>query len=241
MPSITNSDLILFATIFLASFTQSLSGFGSALIAMAVLAPLLGALVATPLVALFVLVLEIVLLLWYHKSLNIRAVWRITAASVVGIPFGVVALRLLPESLVLFLLGLVVSGYAVYALLDFKLPRLESSGWAYGFGFIAGLLGGAYNTSGPPVIIYGNCRGWEPAEFKANLQGFFFASSTLVLAGHAVSGNLSPLVWQKFGLSLPFAAVGILAGLLLERKISPHSFRKLVLVLLVGLGLRLLF
>ena len=77
------------------------------------------------------------------------------------------------EKILLPVLGVVMTGYALYALFNLKLPRLEHSAWAYLIGFLSGLLSGAYSVGGPPVIIYGDCRGWEPDEFKSNMQGFF--------------------------------------------------------------------
>ena len=57
--------------VFLAVFTQSLSGFGVALVAMALLPALIGIQVATPLVALIALVLEAVLVFRYRQSIGI--------------------------------------------------------------------------------------------------------------------------------------------------------------------------
>ena len=75
--------------VFLAVFTQSLSGFGSALVAMALLPAIVGIRVATPLVALVALALELVLIVRYHQSLEIRSIWRVVLATLIGTPLGV--------------------------------------------------------------------------------------------------------------------------------------------------------
>ena len=234
-------NIILVAIIFAAVFTQSLSGFGSALISMPLLAPLLGLHVATPLVALMGGVMETLLLIYYREALNVRAVWRLVLASIVGIPVGVLMLRGLDEDITLTILGVIIVGYALYALLNFKLPKLEHSLWGYVAGFFAGVFGGAYNTAGPPVIIYANCRQWEPAEFKANLQGFFIINNVVVILSHMLVGNVTPLVWRKFLLVVPAVVLGVVAGIALEKRLSAATFRKVVLVLLVVVGVRLLF
>jgi len=226
--------------IFFAVFTQSLAGFGVALIAMALLPGLVGIQVATPLVALIAVTIEVFLLLRYREALNVRAVLPIALTSIVGIPIGVWALKGVDEELFLTLLGVVISGYALYALLKFKLPELSRPAWAYGVGMLAGMLGGAYNTSGPPVIVYGNCRRWQPAEFKSNLQGFFVVNSLFVFIGHALGGNLTPQVWHYYLWSLPVLAVGILLGTSLDRFFNPETFRKIVLWLLLVMGIRLI-
>ena len=102
------------------------------------------------------------------------------------------------------------------------------------------MLGGAYNTSGPPVIIYGACREWPQAEFKSNLQGYFLLISTTSAIGHALSGNMTAVVWHNYLLALPAIALGIIIGVNLDKRINPHRFRQVVLVMLITLGIRLI-
>lgn len=235
-------DLVAFiAIIFLGVFTQSLTGFGSALVAMTVLPSLLGLQVAAPLVALVAATAEVILLLRFRGALVLQPVWRMAIGAVVGIPLGVLILRQVNENITLTILGIVIIAYAFYALFHFKLPGLKQPRWAFAFGFAAGVLGGAYNTSGPPAVIYGDSSRWSPAEFKANLQAFFLLSDVLVVAAHGVSGNLTGQVWQLYLLALPVIGLGILAGWYCERFINPAMFRNIVLWLLIGLGLRMLF
>jgi uncharacterized protein len=239
-------QLTIVFVIFLAVFTQSLSGFGSALVSMALLPAVVSIHVATPLVALVVLTIEVFLLIRYRQALNIGAVWRIIVASLAGIPFGILLLSRLNDGTMMTILGIVIAGYAIYALLEafsnrIQLPKLEHPAWAYGSGLIAGMLGGTYNTSGPPVIIYGNCQRWGTAEFKGNLQGFFVPSSLVIALAHAWNHNLTSEVWQLYLWSFPAMFLGTLAGTSLDRFIHPVTFRRIVLVLLVILGIRLIF
>jgi uncharacterized protein len=233
--------LIPFLILFLAIFTQSLAGFGSGLVSMAFLPSVLGVRTAAPLVALVTGTLELVLLIRLRSSFKIGNVWRLSASSIVGIPLGVFALRAIDEDVLLTGLGLVIFGYALYALLNFRLPKLENPAWAFPAGFLAGLLSGAYSVGGPPAIIYGACRGWEPAEFKSNLQGFFLVNDSLAVIMHAAVGNITQPVLQTYLFALPVLALAITAGALLDKTISPTTFRKLTLLLLVVMGLRMAF
>lgn len=227
--------------VFLGAFTQSLTGFGVALVTMALLPSLLGLKIATPLVALSGLVLESLLLFRYRKSFQVKSVWRLMLASLAAIPFGVYVLRQLDEQIALFVLGFVIAGYAIYALIGFRLPELRHPLWAWLTGLFSGMLSGAYNTGGPPAVIYGNCRRWSPQEFKSNLSGFFIMNSATVVSTHFLSGNVTGDVLGLFWWCLPAVAVGFWAGQSLDRWLNPESFRKLVLVLLVVLGIRLMF
>jgi len=221
-------------------FTQGLVGFGSAMVTMALLSERLGLGVAGPLVALMALPSEGLVLMRYRHALNWRAVGRLAVGMVLGVPAGIMALRHVPERPMLMVLGGVITAYALYALLELRLPALKRPGWAYLFGGLAGLIGGAYNTSGPPVVIYGSSRRWPREEFKGNLQAFFLLCDLSVVTGHGLTGGLTPKVWTHFAMALPVILLGAAAGMALDRVVPVALFRRLVLVLLLVLGVRLL-
>jgi len=228
----------VYIVIFMAAMTQSLTGFGSALVAMALLPHHIGLRASASLVSLIALSIEIVLLLRYRQAVSLREVKPLVAASFVGILIGIYLLRRIDGSVMLVLLGLVIAIYGIYALLDWKLPELRQPAWAYAAGLLAGMLGGAYNTSGPPVILYADCRRWPPSEFKGNLQGFFLTNSVFVVTAHLLSKDLTPDIWRTYLIALPFIALGILTGTLLDRALPPEAFRKIVLLALVVMGIR---
>ena len=235
-----SDEIMVLLVVFLAVFTQSFSGFGSAMVAMALLPSVLGIKVATPLVALVMLVMEAYLIYHYRHALSIKVIWRVVMAAALGIPIGIIFLSRLDEKVVLTVLGVVITGYSLFALINVRLPQLKHPAWGYLFGLLGGLLGGAYNTSGPPVILYGDCRGWEPEAFKSNLQGYFLVVSIIVALGHAWDGNFTLDVWRYFLISIPALVVGILGGTSLDKFTNKETFRKAVLALLVIMGVRLI-
>jgi uncharacterized membrane protein YfcA len=238
-------QIIVTFIIFLAVFTQSLSGFGFALVAMTFLPAVLGIYQATPLIALVMATIEIFLLIHYRKALKITAIWPIIASSIAGIPLGIYFLSRLDERITMTVLGVIIVSYTLYALIEaftplIRLPELKHVAWAYLAGFLAGVLGGAYNTSGPPVIIYGHSKRWPTTEFKSNLQAFFVITSLIIVLGHAWDHNLSPAIWAYFLWSIPAMMIGIIAGTRLDKFIKPEIFRRVVLVLLLIMGMRLI-
>jgi len=236
-----NPTLLLTSlVVFFGCFTQSLTGFGVALVTMALLPSLIGLQVATPLVALIGIALEVLMLIRYRASIRFKSILALIVSSAIAIPVGVVYLRRLDELVALFILGLILVLFAAYALTGYRLPELSHPAWAWLFGLVSGLLGGAYNTAGPPVIVYGNCRKWSPQEFKSNLSGFFIIGSLVVVTTHWLNGNFTPIVWTTFLFSLPMLMIGFLLGQSMDRWLNPEIFRKIVLVLLVVLGLRLM-
>jgi uncharacterized protein len=233
--------LAVAAIIFFASFTQSVVGFGTAMVGMPLIVGVLGIAISAPLIAMVGLTLEVVMLSYYRQSVNLTVMWRLIAAAVVGIPLGIYAVRRIDEEIVLTVLGIVIAGYAVYGLLRLRLPELRSSLWGYGAGFLSGVLGGAYNTAGPPVVMYGHCKRWPPEEFRGNLQGFFLVIDVLVVANHAVVGNFNPDVWRNYLIALAPLFLGFIVGTRLAKRIDPALYSRIVLVMLVILGVRLIF
>ncbi|MFZ2359575.1 MAG: sulfite exporter TauE/SafE family protein [Anaerolineae bacterium] len=232
--------LAVVAIIFFASFTQSVVGFGTAMVGMPLMVGVLGIAISAPLVAMVGLTLEVVMVLNYRQSVSLAVMWRLIAAAVVGIPLGIYAVRRIDEETVLTVLGVVIAGYAIYGLLRLRLPELRSQLWAYGAGFLSGILGGAYNTAGPPVVIYGHCKRWPPEEFRGNLQGFFLVIDVLVVANHAILGNVTPEVWRTYLIALAPLLLGFVIGTRLATRINPDLYSRIVLVMLVILGVRLI-
>lgn len=232
--------ILVFIIVFAAIFTQSITGFGLALVSMPLLVLILPIQVASPLVALMGGLGETLLLLQYRAAFNFRAVIWLIGAALAGIPLGVYLLGWVEAGVVTAVLGVIVISYALYALVGFSPPPLVGRGWALLFGFIGGILGGAYNTSGPPIIIYGSCRRWPPAEFKSNLQGFFLVTSLTVIFTHFLSGNFTPVVWYNFTIVVPAILLALLLGSWLDKYIDPLRFRKIVLIALLVLGVGLI-
>lgn len=223
----------------IACFVQAVAGFGLPMIAMPVLVALFGIRAAVPLMAIIVLELQLLMIVRYRLVLNFQTVWRISAAAVVGIPVGILFLSRFPEAITVTLLGLLLIIYAVYSLFKFPVPALKNPNWAYLFGFIGGLGGGAYNMAAPPMIIYADTQRWEPRLFKGNLQGYFLIITLVAILTHSLSGNMSAQILQQGLLAIPLVLLGALVGFYLDRFINAAVFRKIVLGLLLVLGVNL--
>jgi len=229
--------LLVVAILSLAAFVRSLAGFGDALIAMPLLTAVVGLSLATPVVGIASVIISVAVLVTSWRSLDLATSWRLLLASAAGIPFGLLLLARVDEWVMRVLLGIVLMGYGLFYLLRPGLPALRREGWAFPFGFVAGILGSAYNTSGPPVIIYGTMRHWPPDTFRATLQGFFLVNSLMIVASHGLAGLWTPRVWEAILWSLPALLLGIVAGSAVQQRIPAASFGRLVYALLVGIGL----
>lgn len=234
------TGILLFAIIFLAALLQTTSGFGFALMAMPLVALVIGVKAAAPLVALVGFTLYAINLARYRRGFEWRVVWPLAAAAALGVPFGVWALSNLDEDIVKSVLGVLLIAYALYSLWRPQAAPLHSNVWAWPAGFLAGVLGGAFNTPGPPVIIYGNLKQWPRNLFRSTLQALFLFSSSLVILSHIAAGNLTMATIPTYLLLVPALLLGVWGGAYVDRHISNERFRGLVLALIFATGVLLL-
>ena len=224
----------------LASFVQSLAGFGFALVAVSLLPFFMELQMAITLVIAVGLISNLVLW-WYHRdSFEWSLVAPLAVAALVTIPVGVVGLHYVPEHLALQILGVMVLTYVVYSWLQLSLPELTSRSWAYAFGAASGVLTGAFNIGGPPIVIYGNCNQWSPQQFKGNLPGVFCVLSLVAITTHLWQGDFKADLIPHVGYALPFFGAGLGLGIWLSRYVDAANFRQGVLVLLSVIGVKLL-
>ncbi len=231
--------LVVVAVVFFAAFVQTLSGFGFALMVMPLLTILLTLRRAAPLVAMLGLTLYTVNLLRHRRSLDLDEVVRLIAASIPGIFVGIWTLSNVPERIVTAALGALLILYAIYDLAKPEALTLRSPAWAYPAGFVAGCLGGAYNTPGPPLVAYGSMRGWSKEEFRGILQAVFFINASLVVSSHYAAHHITGRTISWYLYSVPALFLGVLLGSLVDRYLNRVLFRKLVMAMILLLGVSL--
>lgn len=226
--------------IFLSCVMRTTFGFGDAMMSMPLLSILLGIHTATPLVALIAVTVTLTIIARDWRRIQVQSAWRLALASCMGIPFGLVFLTQVDDRIVKGFLAVVIIAFAVYHLVHPRLVELKNDRWAFAFGFVAGILGGAYNTQGPPLVIYGTMRNWSSHDFRATLQGLFLPTSIMILVGHYLSGLWERRVFELYLAALPVLAVAVPVGWQVHRHVHERGFVHAVYVVLVGIGILLL-
>jgi uncharacterized membrane protein YfcA len=236
-----DTEVLVLIVLCCSTFIRSAFGFGDALVAMPLLALVVGLKTATPLVALVASTIGLAILLKNWRSVQIQSAWRLIVATIAGIPLGLLLLKGAYEGLLQILLAVILIGFAVFSLLKSRQIVIRGEKLAFGFGFVAGILGGAYNTNGPPVVIYGTLKGWNPATFRATLQGYFLPTSLFITAGHGSTGLWTGEVLRLYLYALPLVFASIFLGGWINRRFSPQRFSQWVYALLIALGALLLW
>ncbi len=233
--------VMVIAVIFVSTMVRAVFGFGNALVAMPLLAMTpLGMKTATPLIALIAAFLALAIFVRDWHIIDFRSTWRLLVATIPGIPLGLFLLKGNFETIGKIILSLIIIGFSLYSLMRPRLAAMGREWTSYPFGFLAGVLGGAYNTNAPPIVIYGSLRKWPADRFRATLQGYFLPASLIIIAGHGLGGLWTHAVWRYFLLSLPALIISIWLGDRLHRLIPQDRFHRYVHVFLILIGATLL-
>jgi uncharacterized membrane protein YfcA len=236
---VSATTLQVLAVLFFATFIRSALGFGEALVAVPLLALVMPVQVAAPLAVLVSITVAVIVVLQDWRNVHVRSAGWLVLSTLFGIPLGLLLLKTVPESVVKTILGIFIIAFALYSLAGRK-PELHSDRLAPFFGFAAGILGGAYGMNGPPLVIYGVMRRWQPTQFRATLQGYFLIASIVGMAGYAVTGLWTRTVSSYFLLSLPLALVAVFLGHAIHRRLSSARFLFCVNVGLALIGVLLI-
>lgn len=224
--------------IFAATLIRSVLGFGEALVAVPLLALVLPVTIAAPLAVLvsITVALAIVLQDWHH--VDFRSAGWLLAATLAGIPLGILLLTHTNERAVKTILGAVILVFALHALTRKELHELREDHRPLLLisGFLAGVLGGAYGMNGPPLAFYGALRRWNAQRFRATLQGYFLPASLLGMGGYWFAGLWTRQVNRYFVLCLPLAVAAILLGGMVNRRLRGDRFVKYVYAGLLAVG-----
>jgi uncharacterized protein len=234
------TTILVLAVIGLATLIRSAFGFGEALVAVPLLALLIPVEVAAPVAVLASITVAALILLQDWRHVHLGGTLRLVLSTFVGIPFGLLLLTKVPGPLVKAILAIVIIAFATYRLLGPDGPVLKNDRLAWMFGFVAGVLGGAYGMNGPPLAIYGTLRRWSREQFRATLQGYFFPASMVGMAGYWLAGLWVHSVTRYYLFSVPVLLLATLSGRVLSRRLDARQFAVCIHVGLVIIGMILL-
>lgn len=209
---------------FFATFIRSAFGFGEALVAVPLLALVMPIDVAAPVAVLLSITIAAVVVAQDWRQIHFRSANTLFLATVFGIPLGLLLLAAVDGRLVKGVLAVVIVAFSAWCLLKRQPAAVSSVRPAWPFGFVAGVLGGAYGMNGPPLVIYGTLQRWSPQHFRATLQGYFLPASVLIMAGYWFAGLWTSEVTRYYLLSLPVMIPAIFLGRAANRRMRGPGF-----------------
>lgn len=222
----TAALIAIAAAAFIASLARGFSGFGGALIFVPLASASVGPQVAGPILLLIDFIAQFALLKNAWRQANRREVFIMALGALVGIPIGVLILKLADtivlrwaiSILIVAMLGLLISGWRYPGE-----PRRRTTGIV---GFIAGILSGSVQAAGPPVVAYWLGGSTPPLMVRANIILFFFCTSVISGITYLAAGLLNAEVLFLALVTAPGYAIGMYLGTRMFGLASDRTFRR---------------
>ena len=230
------------AAVFAGYLVLGLTGFGSALVAVPLLAWLWPLAWVVPLV----LLIDLPSLL-LHTWLNRRAVaWgeipRLVPWVVIGAALGVLLVRHAPAALLLGALGLYVVAVGWRGWRGSAPPKPAPPGAAWLAGLAIGVVESLYGTAGPVVMAWLQRRITEARVLRATLPAVFLLMVVAALGAVGGSGGLAqPPLWPRLVALVPAALLGVWIGHHLAARVAQDRLLRWTYALLVASGLTMLW
>lgn len=240
LPYTGSEWLLLELAIALAYIVFGVAGFGTALVAGPLLILCLPLSKIIPLLVLLDFVAAFGNWLPARRDVARAELLRLLPCMALGCLVGVVFLLNLKSDVLLLMMGVFISAYAIYSLAVKARPRQVAAGWAIPTGTVGGLFGALFGSGGFLYALYLNAR--LPKEAARATQSALISCSTVVrltlfvMAGVYADGALLLLAVCL----LPAMALGLWTGRRLTRKLSREAFVRLVTWLVLASGIALI-
>ena len=217
--------------VFLASFLQSITGFGLVMVA----APLLMFFYEPKLTIVIMFCLAgcgncaQLLLLW--KQVNWQRIAELFCGALVGIPLGVTVFRQPPGNGLKVAVSIVILFTLVT--MEFKRKRFEENRRNTVItGMLAGIMAMTTGMAGPPLVLYFAYTTMPQNVFRATCIGYFFFSNLGSLLALWISGVPIGDAVGEFVFLLPGLACGIALGNLAFPFMPQQLIRRIIIILL---------
>ncbi|MEP7057271.1 MAG: sulfite exporter TauE/SafE family protein [Caldimonas sp.] len=228
--------------IVLAYVVYGLTGFGSSITALPLLAFLVPLRTAVPLMLIFDLCVGVLMGVNNRKVIDRSEVRRIVPFMVIGMLGGVMLLVKAPERALLLLLGSFVLAYSAWSLLRRGTPAPIAEGWASAFGTFGGVFSALFGTGGPIYTIYLARRLTDKTVLRATVSGLVFISALARLVLFTGVGLYAqPQILSLAAVLLPAALLGLYAGHRLHLGLPPGRVVQIVWTILIAGGTGLIW
>lgn len=181
----------------------------------------------------------------YRRHVDWTNIFILVPASVIGVVIGYFQAEYLPEELASGVIGLISVVFGLRSLLSKKAADAPAKKPEVPSGIFWGAVGGftsmILHAGSPPFQIYVMPQKLSRDLYIGTSVVFFAVVNWIKVPPYLMLGELT---WDTLKISLvlfPLAAVSTMAGIWLIRRFSTESFYKIINVLLVMVGLKLLW
>ncbi len=218
--------------IFFAYGVKGLSGFGSGLIAIPLLAFMFPLTFIVPVLGLLSYSGTVMQSIQFRKQVSWRDMLPLIPFSLLGIFIAVWLLVNVEADQLVLALGVFILLYSIYSLLSLSV-HAGGRRWAVLAGFGAGVVGALFGTGGPFYVMYLKLRQLSKSQFRATIVMIFLIDGGARMTAYALNGLFTPQVLWLVAILMPVLFAGLYVGHHLHFKINQQRFNQVINLLLL--------
>jgi uncharacterized protein len=225
----------------LAGIVRGFAGFGSAMVQGPLFAILFVPAQGVATMAGLGTLASLQLLPGVRRQVQWRQIAPLTVMGLLTVPLGALVLLALEPALMRRIISALVLLLALVLMSGWRYPARPGPWGAAGTGVLSGFINGATGVGGPPVVLYMLAGPNVAATNRANLIAYYTflnGGTCLTLLAHGVF--TMETVWRTLAL-WPVQVVSLWLGSWLFRHANDALYRRLALLLLLGVALFGLF
>lgn len=218
-----------------------LSGFGSTVVSVPLLAHFLPIVYLVPLMALLDLVSAIFMGMKGREHVSKPEVKRLIPFMLIGVVIGATVLVGIPDRYLRVALGIFAAAIGIHGLFNPVLLRTISPWWCVPAGIAGGAVATIFGAGGPIYATYMSGRLRDKTQIRATISALISISAFTRALVYALSGLLLHLSILLGGLVLaPFVWIGLKVGHRIHTGLTQEQMRRAIAMLLVLTGASLI-
>lgn len=217
------------AILVVAYFIRGITGFGSGLISVPLLALFLPLTFVVPVILLLDFTASIVIGGFNRQHVRWRELLILIPVGFVGVGIGTHLLVNLPQTPMLIALAVFILLFAIKSLLNLHSDKPIAQAWAVPAALTGGTVGGLFGTGGPPYVIYLAHRIHDKSALRATLSALFFTEGLARIISFLLVGLLmSRDIWMAYFAGLPIMLGVLYLGGRVHHGLAPAHMTRLV-------------
>ena len=217
----------------MSGFVSGLSGFGYFLAATPLCSIVISPARAVILITVCGLAPSVQNFLRWHRDIDRPVATRMTVASLVGMPLGLVVLETVGDAPLRLTIAVVTGTVTVLMLTGVELRRATKTSDVL-LGFLSGVLNTSVGTNGPPIVINLRAHQFTISRFRGTISTLFVVAQVIAVILFASRGNIHlDLVVLALAV-VPAQTLFVLAGQQLGLRLAQRRFDHVVLGVLLA-------
>lgn len=220
-------DIAVYAIFLLGALARYVFGFGEALVT----TPLLLLVSfntnnAIAMIGILGLALALPAAIKNYQAIDFHLIKHLVFGAILGVPLGLIFLHYGNTYMLKVLMGIFLVLYGLINLIGIRIAKGHLRVPTLLVGIVSGFLGGAINTHGAPVAMYGQAANWPDKYLRANLQTYFGIVGLVIVFGQGATGLWNTTVFKDLLFLVPGVVAVLIVSEILLRRINTTTLNK---------------